>query len=62
MGYTSPMAVHPELLELLHCPVCLKPVELVADGTGLHCAQCKRTYPVRDDIPIMLPEEATLEE
>ena len=30
-------------------------------GAGLRCAQCKRVYPVRDDIPIMLPEEATVE-
>ena len=31
------------------------------DGAGLRCGQCKRVYPVRDDIPIMLPEEATVE-
>jgi uncharacterized protein YbaR (Trm112 family) len=55
------MAIHPELLEILACPVCKTPVELVQDGKGLRCNECKRVYPVRDDIPVMLPEEATLE-
>jgi len=61
LSYTPGMAVHPDLLEILACPVCKTPVELVKDGAGLRCAQCKRVYPVRDDIPIMLPEEATVE-
>jgi uncharacterized protein len=52
------MAIHPDLLEILACPVCKTPVELVKEGAGLRCAQCRRVYPVRDDIPIMLPEEA----
>ena len=56
------MAIHPDLLEILACPVCKTAVELWGEGTGLRCAQCKRVYPVRDDIPIMLPEEATVEE
>jgi LSD1 subclass zinc finger protein len=55
------MAIHPDLLEILACPVCKTPVELVKDGTGLRCSQCHRVYPVRDDIPIMLPEEAKVE-
>ena len=54
------MAIHPDLLEILACPVCKTPVEPVK-GDGLRCQQCKRVYPVRDDIPIMLPEEATIE-
>ena len=36
--------------------------EPVKKGEGLRCEQCKRVYPVRDDIPIMLPEEATIED
>jgi LSD1 subclass zinc finger protein len=55
------MAIHPDLLEILACPVCKTPVALVNGGAGLKCAQCRRVYPVRDDIPIMLPEEATVE-
>jgi uncharacterized protein YbaR (Trm112 family) len=58
----SGMAIHPDLLEILACPVCKTPVELVKDGAGLRCAQCHRVYPIRDDIPIMLPEEASVEE
>ena len=57
----SAMAIHPDLLEILACPVCKTPVEVVKNGAGLRCGQCKRVYPVRDDIPIMLPEEATVE-
>jgi uncharacterized protein len=55
------MAIHPDLLEILACPVCKTPVESVKKGEGLRCTECKRVYPVRDDIPIMLPEEATIE-
>ncbi len=55
------MAIHPDLLEILACPLCKTPVELVGNGSGLKCGQCWRVYPVRDDIPIMLPEEATIE-
>jgi uncharacterized protein YbaR (Trm112 family) len=55
------MAVDPELLAILACPVCKKPVVPTSDGAGLRCAECRRVYPVRDDIPIMLPEEATVE-
>jgi hypothetical protein len=55
------MAVHPELLEILACPVCKTPVEVVKEGAGLRCTKCRRVYPVRDDIPIMLPEEAVVE-
>jgi uncharacterized protein YbaR (Trm112 family) len=61
LGYILGMAIHPDLLEILACPVCKTPVELVKGGAGLRCGQCKRVYPVRDDIPIMLPEEATVE-
>jgi uncharacterized protein YbaR (Trm112 family) len=52
------MAIHPDLLEILVCPACKTKVELVKDGAGLRCAQCKRVYPVKDDIPIMLEDEA----
>jgi len=56
-----PMPIDPELLEILACPVCKTPVEVVKDGAGLRCAQCKRVYPVQDDIPVMLVDEATVE-
>jgi uncharacterized protein len=55
------MALSNELLEILACPVCKVRVELKADKSGLKCVQCKRVYPVRDDIPVMIVDEATIE-
>jgi uncharacterized protein len=54
------MAISQDLLEMLVCPLCKVPVKLLDDGTGLKCGSCRRVYPVRDDIPVMLPEEATI--
>lgn len=54
------MAVSAELLAILVCPVCKTSIHQLPDGTGLKCDQCKRIYPIRDDIPVMLPEEASL--
>ena len=54
------MAIPKELLAILVCPVCKNPVKLLADSSGLKCDACKRVYPIRDDIPVMLPEEATI--
>ncbi|MEW5984384.1 MAG: Trm112 family protein [Acidobacteriota bacterium] len=57
------MPVSPELLEILVCPVCKTvPVTLVNNDTGLKCSQCKRVYPIKDDIPVMLIDEATIED
>jgi len=56
------MAISPELLEILACPACKTKVEMKADGSGLKCGQCKRVYPIRDDIPVMLVDEATVED
>jgi uncharacterized protein YbaR (Trm112 family) len=56
------MAVDPELLEILACPHCKTPVELVHESTGLKCNTCHRVYPIKDDIPVMLIDEATIEE
>ena len=52
------MPISKDLLDILVCPVCKKPVRLLQDGSGLKCEVCKRVYPVRDEIPVMLPEEA----
>jgi uncharacterized protein len=37
-------------------------VEPKPDGSALKCVECKRVYPIRDDIPVMLIDEATIEE
>jgi len=57
------MAVSPELLEILVCPACkTSPVVSINNGAGLKCEQCRRVYPVKDDIPVMLIDEATIED
>ena len=56
------MTISQDLLEILACPACKAKVELQPDGQGLKCVQCRRIYPIRDDIPVMLIEEATIDE
>ncbi|MGH9794010.1 MAG: Trm112 family protein [Candidatus Acidiferrales bacterium] len=55
------MAVSQELLDSLVCPLCKTPVKLTADQQGLKCDTCRRVYPIRDDIPVMLVDEARIE-
>ena len=55
------MAVSQQLLEMLVCPVDKTPVKMTEDGKGLKCATCRRVYPVRDDIPVMLVDEARID-
>jgi uncharacterized protein YbaR (Trm112 family) len=45
-----------ELLDILACPACKAEVRL--EGDRIVCAQCGRRYPIKDDIPIMLIDEA----
>ncbi len=50
-----------ELLDILACPRCHGDLAMKNDDTvdvGLSCAACAVVYPIRDDIPIMLVEEA----
>ncbi|GAB4334398.1 MAG: Trm112 family protein [Desulfobulbaceae bacterium] len=47
-----------ELLDILACPKCKQPVRLTADERGLACDRCRLLYEIRDDIPIMLIDEA----
>jgi uncharacterized protein len=56
------MPISKELLEILVCPICKTPVELLADESGLRCPQCRLVYPIRDEIPVMLVDEAQKEE
>jgi uncharacterized protein YbaR (Trm112 family) len=55
------MAVSRELLEILVCPLCKTPVNLTPDQQGLKCPTCRRVYPIRGDIPVMLVDEARIE-
>ena len=49
-----------ELLEILACPLCKADVRLEDDR--IVCTKCGRRYPIRDDIPVMLIDEAELPE
>ena len=50
-----------DLLDILVCPACKKPLKLKDDGQSLKCSECHRVYPVRDGIPIMLVDEAVID-
>ncbi|MDI9569406.1 MAG: Trm112 family protein [Pseudomonadota bacterium] len=52
------MAISKELLEILACPKCKGEIVLTEAGDGLICHACRLRYEIRDDIPIMLIEEA----
>jgi len=52
------MAINKELLDILVCPKCKGEIHLNTSGDGLICEQCRLMYEIRDDIPIMLIEEA----
>ena len=48
----------PRLLEILVCPLCKGPLHYRRDAAELLCRACRLAYPVRDDIPVMLEDEA----
>lgn len=56
------MAISKDLLDMLVCPVCKVKVRLKTDDSGFNCQKCHRTYPIIDDIPKMLADEAVIEE
>lgn len=47
-----------ELLEILACPQCKGPVTLNKELNGIVCPACRLVYEIRDEIPIMLIDEA----
>ena len=49
-----------ELLDILACPKCKGPVELTEEKYGLVCESCRLLYEIRDDIPVMLIDEAKI--
>jgi uncharacterized protein YbaR (Trm112 family) len=51
-------SIDPKLLEILVCPLTKGPLEYDADKQELISRSAKLAYPIRDGIPIMLPEEA----
>ena len=58
--YNFLVMMPPDLMEILVCPVCRKPLILRGEES-LKCNECKRVYPIRNEIPIMMEHEATIE-
>ena len=52
------MAISKELLDILACPKCKGEIRLNEQQDGLVCTACKLIYPIKDDIPVMLIDEA----
>ena len=52
------MSLDPQLLEILVCPKCKGNLEYRESESSLVCRACSLRYPIRDDIPIMLIDEA----
>lgn len=46
------------LLEILVCPICKGPLDHRKEQSELVCKPCRLAYPIKDDIPIMLEDEA----
>jgi uncharacterized protein YbaR (Trm112 family) len=55
-GEAHAHVIDKELLEILACPACKAPVK--QEGDRIVCTKCRRRYPIRDDIPVMLVDEA----
>jgi uncharacterized protein len=53
------MSVSPQLLRILVCPKCKGDLTYREAESVLECPACRLSYAVRDDIPIMLIDEAT---
>ena len=52
------MSISKELLEILACPKCKGEIYLNSAGDGLICKSCSLVYPIKEDIPVMLIDEA----
>jgi uncharacterized protein YbaR (Trm112 family) len=52
------MALNRELLGVLACPQCKGDLALLPKEDGLACAACRVVYPVREEIPVLLADEA----
>ncbi|MBS3818981.1 Trm112 family protein [bacterium] len=55
------MSLDSQLLKILACPQCKAQVKLTQDEKALKCMKCHRVYPIKENIPVMLIEEATIE-
>lgn len=51
-----------KLIKVLSCPVCRSEIKYNSEKNEIICPECKRLYPVKDDVPVMLESEAKTEE
>jgi uncharacterized protein YbaR (Trm112 family) len=56
------LVMDPKLLEILACPLCKRTIEFIESRNVLKCPDCNRVYRIEDNIPIMLIDEAVVEE
>jgi len=56
------MKITEEFVEMMICPACGSKVRLKEDGSAIKCPSCRRAYPIEDDMPMMLPDKATIED
>ncbi len=56
------MKITQEFVDLMICPACRGRLKLKADGAGIKCEECRRVYPIEDDIPAMLIDKAVIED
>jgi uncharacterized protein YbaR (Trm112 family) len=63
-GAEKELAITPDFIETFKvvCPACKGRVVLKDDASGIKCTECRRVYPVRNDIPALIVEEATVED
>ena len=62
LRYTRVAMISKDLLDMLVCPACRKPLAYRPETETLKCAGCRRAYPIRDGIPVLLVDEAVVEE
>jgi uncharacterized protein YbaR (Trm112 family) len=51
----------PDLLEILVCPACHGKLDYSEPKQTLACVSCRRVYPIRDGLPVLLIDQATIE-
>lgn len=56
------MKITQEFVDRMICPACRAKLRLREDGRGVKCLGCRRVYPIEDEILVMLPEKATVED
>jgi LSD1 subclass zinc finger protein len=57
--YSKESMIPKDLLDILVCPACRNPLALKGGDESLKCNSCRRVYPIRDNIPILLVDEAS---